>query len=156
MSDTAARFTGTAPPAAFTPKPLFLKFISHYFSRRSDRASIRTRYVGPCFDPLFAAKGGTLLSRCRSLMLSFPARRRNRSESSVLSWGSRVPPERLPRRAVRGLGAHSPQQTGSSHGGKGFIRFTGFPEREEQYRELSCDSDDGALLGPGCSLLGET
>jgi Tn3 transposase DDE domain len=36
-----------------------------------DRASIRTRYVGPCFDPLFAAKGGTLLSQCRSLMLSF-------------------------------------------------------------------------------------
>jgi hypothetical protein len=24
-----------------------------------------------------------------------------------------VPPERLPRRAVRGLGAHSPHQTGS-------------------------------------------
>ena len=40
--------------------------------------------------------------------------------------------------------------------GEGFIRFTGFPEREEQYGELSCDSDDGALLGPCCSLLGET
>ena len=69
--------------------------------------------------------------------------------------GSRVPPERLPRRAVRGLGAQSPHQTGSSHGREGFIRFTGFPEREEQYGELSCDSDDGPLLGLGCSLLGE-
>ena len=99
---------------------------------------------------------GTLLSQRRSLHVELPSSYRNRSESSVLSWGSRVPPERLPRRAVRGLGAHSPQQTGSSHGGKGFIRFTGFPEREEQYGELSCDSDDGPLLGPCCSLLGET
>ena len=88
---------------------------------------------------------GTLLSQRRSLHVELPSSYRNRSESFVLSWGSRVPPERLPRRAVRGLGAHSPQQTGSSHGGKGFIRFTGFPEREEQYGELSCDSDDGAL-----------
>ena len=32
---------------------LFLKFISHS-SRGGDRASIRTRYVGPCFDPEFA------------------------------------------------------------------------------------------------------
>ena len=47
-------------------------------------------------------------------------------------------------------------QTGSSHGGKGFIGFTRFPEREEQYGELSCDSDDGPLLGFSCSLLGET
>ena len=31
---------------------LFLKFISHFFGGRWDRASIRTRYVGPCFDPL--------------------------------------------------------------------------------------------------------
>ena len=135
---------------------LFLKFISHFSRRAVDRASIRTRYVGPCFDPLLAAKGGTLPSQRRSLHVELPSSYRNRSESSVLSWGSRVPPERLPRRAVRGLGAHSPQQTGSSHGGKGFLRFTGFPEREEQYRELSCDSDDGALLGPCCSLLGET
>jgi len=37
---------------------------------------------------------------------------------------------------------------------EGFIRFTGFPEREEQYGELSCDSDDGPLLG--CPLLSET
>ncbi|MCX6972305.1 MAG: hypothetical protein NTV93_19450, partial [Verrucomicrobia bacterium] len=27
----------------------------------------------------------------------------------------KVPPERLPRRAVRGLGAHNPHQTGSFH-----------------------------------------
>ena len=138
---------------------LFLKFISHFSRRAVDRASIRTRYVGPCFDPLFAAKGGTLLSQCRSLMLSFRRESAivpNRPSSvAVLSW-LKSSPERLPRRAVRGLGAHSPNQTGSSHGGKGFIRFTGFPEREEQYGELSCDSDDGSLLGLGCSLLGET
>src|SRR6478672_12392415 len=36
---------------------LFLKFISHFSRRAVDRASIRTRYVGPCFDPLLAAKG---------------------------------------------------------------------------------------------------
>ena len=30
---------------------LFLKFISHFSRGRWDRASIRTRYVGPCFDP---------------------------------------------------------------------------------------------------------
>ena len=66
------------------------------------------------------------------------------------------PPERLPRRAVRGLGAQSPHQTGLSHSREGFIRFTGFPEREEQYGELSCDGDDGPLLGLGRSLLGET
>jgi hypothetical protein len=88
--------------------------------------------------------------------VELPPRKRNRSESSVLSWISRVPPERLPRRAVGGLGAHSPNQIGSSRGVEGFIRFTGFPEREEQYGELSCDSDDGPLLGLGCSLLGET
>jgi hypothetical protein len=34
--------------------------------------------------------------------------------------------------------------------------FTGFPERKEQYGELSCDGDDGPLLGLGRSLLGET
>lgn len=34
-----------------------LKFISHFSRRAVDRASIRTRYVGPCFDPLLAAKG---------------------------------------------------------------------------------------------------
>ena len=134
---------------------LFLKFISRFSRRAVDRASIRTRYVGPCFDPLFAAKGGTLLSQCRSLMLSF--RRENAtvpnrpSSVAVLSWVESSP-ERLPRRAVRGLGAHSPNQTGSSRGVEGFIRFTGFPEREEQYGELSCDSDDGPLLGLGCPL----
>src|SRR6476619_3782478 len=36
---------------------LFLKFISDFSRRAVDRASIRTRYVGPCFDPLLAAKG---------------------------------------------------------------------------------------------------
>jgi hypothetical protein len=87
--------------------------------------------------------------------VELPPRKRNRSESSVLSW-VKSSPERLPRRAVRGLGAHSPNQTGSSCGVEGFIRFTGFPKREEQYGELSCDSDDGPLLGLGCSLLGET
>ena len=46
---------------------LFLKFISHFLGGRWDRASIRTRYVGPCFDPLVTAKGGTLLSWCRGL-----------------------------------------------------------------------------------------
>src|SRR4029077_1485739 len=104
------------------------------------------------FDPLFAAKGGTLLSRCRSLMLSFPARRRNRSESSVLSWGQELP-RTLCRGERWGFGAI---RTGSSHGREGFIRFTGFPEREEQYGELSCDGHDGPLLGLGCSLLGKT
>ena len=77
------------------------------------------------------------------------------SSVAVLSW-VKSSPERLPRRAVRGLGAHSPNQTGSDHSVEGFIRFTGFPEREEQYGELSCDSDDGPLLGLGCSLPGET
>ena len=79
----------------------------------------------------------------------------------VPNRSSSVGGQEFPPNACRGercgvWGAHSPQQTGSSHGGKGFIRFTGFPEREEQYGELSCDSDDGALLGPCCSLLGET
>jgi putative transposase len=46
---------------------LFLKFISHFLGGRWDRASIRTRYVGPCFDPLVTPKGGTLLSWCRGL-----------------------------------------------------------------------------------------
>src|SRR6476619_6224265 len=50
---------------------------------------------------------GRLLSQRRSLHVELPSSYRNRSESFVLSWGSRVPPERLPRRAVRGLGAHS-------------------------------------------------
>src|SRR4249920_1293063 len=36
---------------------LFLKFISDFSRRAVDRASIRTRYVGPCFDPLLTAKG---------------------------------------------------------------------------------------------------
>jgi hypothetical protein len=44
----------------------------------------------------------------------------------------------------------------SSHGWEGLIRFTRFPERKEQYGELSCDGDDGPLLGLGRSLLGET
>jgi hypothetical protein len=138
---------------------LFLKFISHFSRQALDRASIRTQYVGPYFDPLFAAKGGTLLSQCRSLMLSFRRESAivpNRpSLVAILSWVTSSP-ERLPRRAVRGLGAQSPHQTGSSHCGEGFIRFTGFPEREEQYGELSCDGDDGPLLGLGCSLLGKT
>ena len=81
---------------------------------------------------------------------------RNRSGSSVLSLIPRVPPERLPWRAVRALGAHSPNQTASDHTVEGFIRLTGFPEREEQYGELSCDRDDGPLFGLGCSLPGET
>ena len=72
------------------------------------------------------------------------------------SVGVKSPPERLPRRAVRGLGAQSPHQTGSSHSREGFIRFTGFPKREEQYGELSGDSDDSSLLIPCCSLPGET
>ena len=118
------------------------KFISHFSRRAVDRASIRTRYVGPCFDPLFAAKGGTLLSQCRSLMLSFRRESAivpNRPFSvAVLSW-VKSSPERLPWRAVRGLGAQSPNQTGSSRGVEGFIRLTGFPEREEQYGELSCE-----------------
>ena len=53
-------------------------------------------------------------------------------------------------------GRTASNQNGSGHSGEGFIRFTGFPEREEQYGELSCDGDDGSLLGLGCSLLGET
>jgi hypothetical protein len=134
---------------------LFLKFISHFLGVRWDRASIRTRYVGPGFDPLVTAKGGTLLSWCRGLAWSPWRLDRNRSESSVLSLIPRVPPERLPRRAVAGFGG-APHQTGSSHSVEGFIRLTGFPEREEQCGELSRDSDDGSLLGPGCSLLGET
>jgi hypothetical protein len=69
--------------------------------------------------------------------VELPPRKRNRSESSVLSLIPRVPPERLQRRAVRGLGAHSPNQTGSSHSVEGFIRFTRFPEREEQDGELA-------------------
>ena len=140
---------------------LFLKFISHFSRQRWDRASIRTRYVGPCFDPLFAAKGwnvaiSTSKSPCWASECCTQSFRivRPQLPSSV---GSRVPP-RTPAAAsgAVGLGAQSPQQTGSSHCGKRFIRFTGFPKREEQYGELSCDSDDGALLGPCCSLLGET
>ena len=99
---------------------------------------------------------GTLLSQRRSLHVELPSSYRNRSESFVLSWGQEFPPNACRGERCGVWGAHSPQQTGSSHGGKGFIRFTGFPEREEQYGELSCDRDDGALLGPCCSLLGET
>ena len=43
---------------------------------------------------------------------------RKRSASPSFRWPQaliQVPPERLPRRAVRGLGAHSPHQTGSFH-----------------------------------------
>ena len=77
------------------------------------------------------------------------------SSVAVLSWVKSSP--RTPAAASgAGLGAHSPNQTGLHHSVEGFIRFTGFPEREEQYGELSCDSDDGPLLGLGCSLLGET
>src|SRR4029077_9345835 len=71
---------------------LFLKFISHFSRRAVDRSSIRTRYVGPCFDPLLAAKGGTLPSQRRSLHVELPSSYRNRSESSVLSWGQEFPP----------------------------------------------------------------
>ena len=80
---------------------------------------------------------------------------RNRSESSVLSWGSRVPPERLPRRAVRGLGAQSPHQTSSSHCRKRFVGLTGFPERQQQNSELSGHSNNGPLLGLSGAVLGE-
>ena len=55
-----------------------------------------------------------------------------------------------------GLGRIALHQTGSSHSGEGFIRFTGFPKREEQYGELSGDGNDGPLLGLGGSLLGQT
>jgi hypothetical protein len=47
------------------------------------------------------------ISMSRSLLEPLHAIR-NRSESSVLSWGARVPPGRLPRRAVGGLGAQAP------------------------------------------------
>ena len=81
---------------------------------------------------------------------------RNRSESSVLSWGSRVPPERLPRRAVRGLGAQSPHQTSSSHRRKRFVELTGFPERQQQNSELSGNnSNNGPLPGLSGAVLGE-
>ena len=89
---------------------LFLKFISHFSRRAVDRASIRTRYVGPCFDPLFAAKGGTLLSQCRSLMLSFCRENAivpNRPSSvAVLSWGQEFPPTPAAASGA-GYGAHS-------------------------------------------------
>ena len=133
---------------------LFLKFISHFLGGGGIVLPSGLGNVGPCFDPLFAAKGGTLLSQCRSLMLSF------RRESAIVpnrpsSVGSRVPPNAC--RGERcGVWGAQPQSDRSSHGGEGFIRFTGFPEREEQYGELSCDSDDGPLLGLGCSLPGET
>jgi hypothetical protein len=41
--------------------------------------------------------------------------------------GLKSSPERLPRRAGRGLGAHSPHQTCSSDCRKRFVGFTGFP-----------------------------
>jgi hypothetical protein len=75
----------------------------NFFLRQRDQASIRTRFVGPCLDPLFVAK----VERCHlSVEVSYEllSLYRNRSESCVLSWGTRVPPERLPRRAVRGWG----------------------------------------------------
>src|SRR4029077_13363764 len=51
--------TRSYPKTSFHEKAvkLFLKFISDFSRRAVDRASIRTRYVGPCFDPLLAAKG---------------------------------------------------------------------------------------------------
>ena len=71
-----------------------------------------------------------------------------------LNWGCAPhTPNALPRPSGGVLEAI---RTGSSHGREGFIRFTGFPEREEQYGELSCDGHDGPLLGLGCSLLGKT
>ena len=53
--------------------------------------------------------------------------------------------------SAAGFGDAEPHHTGSGHGGEGFIRFTGFPERKKQYGELSCDGHDGPLLGLGCS-----
>ena len=136
---------------------LFLKFISHFFCGGGIVLPSGLGVLVHVLIRLFAAKGGTLPSLYRSLLLEpVPQIAIVPNRPSSVKKGSRVPPERLPRRAVRGLGAHSPQQTGSSHGGKGFIRFTGFPEREEQYGELSCDGNDGPLLGLGCSLLGKT
>ena len=75
--------------------------------------------------------------------------------SSVKERIKKFPPNACRGERCGGLGAHSPQQTGSSHGGEGFIG-QGFPEGEEQYGELSCDGDDGPLLGLGCSLPGKT
>jgi hypothetical protein len=40
----------------------------------------------------FAAKGGTLLSPVSKSHVELPPRKRNRSESSVLSWGQEFPP----------------------------------------------------------------
>jgi hypothetical protein len=46
---------------------LFLKFISHSSRRAVDRASIRTRYVGPCFDPLLESAQRAIRSVLRAL-----------------------------------------------------------------------------------------
>src|ERR1700674_2525122 len=69
--------------------------------------------------------------------------------------GLKSSPERLPRRAGRGLGAHSPHQTCSSDCRKRFVGFTGFPERQQQNSELSGNSDNGPLLGLSGAVLGE-
>ena len=92
--------------------------------------------------------------------VELPRAARNRSESSVLScrlqFGQEFPPNAYRGERCGVWGRTASNQNGSGHSGEGFIRFTGFPEREEQYGELSCDGDDGSLLGLGCSLLGET
>jgi hypothetical protein len=140
---------------------LFLKFISHSFcgggivlpSGLRVSVHVLIRFFSP-------QKGGTLPSQCRSLMLSFRRESAivpNRPSSvAVLSWLKSSP--RTPAAASgAGFGGAEPYPTGSGHGMEGFIRFTGFSERKEQYDELSCDGDDGPLLGLGCSsFLGET
>ena len=68
---------------------------------------------------------------------------------------SEFPPNACRGERCGGLGAQGPHQTGSGHGGKGFVGLAGFPERQQKNCELSGHSDHGPLLGPGGAISGE-
>jgi hypothetical protein len=79
--------------------------------------------------------------------VELPPRKRNRSQSSVLSWTPKFPPNACRGERCGVWGRTAPIIPVQSHSVEGFIRFMGFPEREEQYGQLSCDGDDSPLLG---------
>ena len=80
---------------------------SFHASAAVDRASIRTRYVGPCFIRRFAGKGGTLLSPVSKSHVEPSAAKAQSFRIVRPQLGSRVPPNacRGERRVVWGRAA---------------------------------------------------
>ena len=125
-STTAIRMSSTLRLRNFHEKAVKLFLNSfHTFLGAVDRASIRTRYLGPCFDPLFAAKGWNVAISSRSLMLSF----RFVSQSfRIVRPQLGVKSSRTPAAASgAGFGGAQAPADWFDHRGEGFIRFTGFP-----------------------------